>query len=43
MDNMTKEQGTLITDDAGHKRTLVGENGGVSLRFISVLQVKRSM
>jgi hypothetical protein len=38
-----KNKRLYFTNDAGHKRTLVGKNRGVSLRFISYLQLKRSM
>jgi hypothetical protein len=38
-----KNKELLFVDDLGQKRTLVGMNQGVSLRFIASLQLKKSM
>jgi hypothetical protein len=32
-----------LIDDVGHRRVIVGRNQGVSLRFISSLQLQKSM
>ena len=32
-----------LVDDEGHRRVIVGWNQGVSLRFISSLQLRKSM
>jgi hypothetical protein len=33
----------ILVDDEGHRRVIVGQNQGVSLRFISSLQLLKSM
>ena len=38
-----KEKKLIFIDDFGHKRILIGTRRGVSLRFISTLQLKKSM
>ena len=38
-----KEKNILFIDDFRHKRILIGTKRGVSLRFISALQLKKSM
>jgi hypothetical protein len=38
-----RQNGLSLVDDEGQRRVIVGRNQGVSLRFISSLQLRKSM